>query len=298
MSGTGEQPPVERRWKIPSRTYETGRFPLLMGIVNVTPDSFSDGGAYFDPALAVEQAVRLVEDGADILDIGGESTRPGATPVPVSDELDRVIPVIRGLAGRVNVPISIDTTKAEVARQALEAGAEIVNDISGLTFDPDIIDVCRGSGAGVVCMHIQGTPQTMQDDPRYGDVVEEICSHLLARIADLVDRGLAEESIVTDPGIGFGKTADHNLELLASVGRFRELGRPVLVGHSRKGFLKRLLGRPVDERLAGSLGVSIALAAQHTDILRVHDVAATRDALSAWHTITAGRQNQRADGDG
>jgi dihydropteroate synthase len=256
-----------------------------MGIVNVTPDSFSDGGQFLDPDAAVRHALALVEEGADILDVGAESTRPGSLPVSLDEELRRLIPVIERLSRESRIPISVDTTKAEVARRALEAGARIVNDISGLTLDPEMPSVCRDFGAGVICMHIRGTPQTMQDDPRYDDVVEEVCQHLERRLDELEEAGVAREQVVIDPGIGFGKTAQHNLEILSNVRRFRELGRPVLIGHSRKRFLGKVLGRPVEERTYGTLGVSLALAQQHVDILRVHDVRATRDALLAWQAI-------------
>ena len=262
----------------------------LMGIVNVTPDSFSDGGQFDSVSAVVEHALRLVEEGADILDIGGESTRPGAAPVSLDEELRRVVPVVRELARQTQTPISIDTSKAEVARQCLEAGAAIVNDISGLTFDADMPHVCRESSCGVIVMHIQGTPQTMQADPHYDDVVAEVCRHFSRRLEDLEAAGIARERIVLDPGIGFGKTAEHNLELLSHIADLHTLGRPVLIGHSRKRFLKKVLGREVEERNAGTLGVSIALAAQGTDILRIHDVRATRDALLAWQTVLNNRR--------
>ena len=186
-------------------------------------------------------------------------------------------------------PISIDTSKAEVARQCLAAGAVIVNDISGLTFDDDMPRICRESSCGVIVMHIHGTPQTMQVDPRYDDVVTDVCRHFSRRLDDLEAAGIARERIVLDPGIGFGKSAEQNLELLSHIATFHTLGRPVLIGHSRKRFLKKVLGREIEERNAGTLGVSIALAAQGTDILRVHDVRATRDALLAWRTVLEGR---------
>jgi len=259
-----------------------------MGIVNVTPDSFSDGGNFLAAQSAVEHALKLVEDGADILDIGGESTRPGAEPVSQDEELRRVVDVIAQLRPRTDRLISIDTTKAEVARLALAAGADIVNDISGLTFEPEIVDVCAGSDCGVICMHIRGTPQTMQDDPVYDDVVSEVCTFLSDRLADLESRGVTPERVVTDPGIGFGKTAQHNVELLSNIAQLRALGRPVLIGHSRKRFLAKVLGRPVEERMAGTLGVAIAAASQSADIIRVHDVQQTKDALLAWHAIRNG----------
>jgi dihydropteroate synthase len=273
------------RWRIRGTAFTLGERPLLMGILNVTPDSFSDGGHFADPAAAVAHAADLVTQGADILDIGGESTRPGAEPVSLEDELQRVIPVIERVAGQCSIPISVDTYKAEVARQALQAGAHIVNDISGLQFDPQMVDVCHEFSAGVVCMHIQGTPQTMQAAPHYDEVVREIVHYFEERQAWLLSQGLTADQLVFDPGIGFGKTAEHNLDILSHIAEFRRLGRPVLIGHSRKRFLKRVLGRAVDELQFGTVGVSIALAAQGVDILRVHDIAATRDALLAWDTV-------------
>ncbi|RMG39093.1 MAG: dihydropteroate synthase [Planctomycetota bacterium] len=265
-----------------------------MGIVNVTPDSFSDGGRFLDPVRAVEHGLELAAQGARILDVGGESTRPGAVPVPESEELRRVVPVIRRLRGHLDsagyrdVVISVDTTKSGVAERALDAGAEIVNDISGLTFDDRMPAVCAAHGVGVVCMHIRGTPQTMQNDPRYDDVVREVAAFLRHRTERLVAEGIDREAIVIDPGIGFGKTAAHNLELLRSVGDLLALRRPVLIGHSRKRFLKYLLGRPVEERLAGTLGVSIALAEAGVHVLRVHDVGAVRDAIAAYRAVKRG----------
>ncbi|MBS0261735.1 MAG: dihydropteroate synthase [Planctomycetes bacterium] len=260
-----------------------------MGIVNVTPDSFSDGGHFLDPARGLEQALRLVDEGARIIDIGGESTRPGSAPVELQAELDRTLPVIERLAQAHPVLISIDTTKAPVAEAALAAGAHIVNDISGLTFDPRMPQVCAASGAGVICMHIRGTPATMQDDPTYTDVVGEVAEFLNGRLLDLEQAGISREQVVLDPGIGFGKTAEHNVALLANIARFHQLGRPVCIGHSRKRFLKRLLGRPVDERVYGTVGVSLAVALQGAEIIRVHDVAATRDAVLACQAILQAR---------
>lgn len=283
MSGFSQDRP--RPWEIRGRTLTAAAGPLIMGIVNVTPDSFSDGGRFLDVGAACEQARQLAAEGADLLDIGGESTRPGAEQVPADDELRRVIPVVERIVGAVSIPVSIDTTKAAVAKEALRAGAHIVNDISGLTFDPEMIRVCAEYEAGVICMHIQGTPQTMQADPQYGDVVAEVREFLRARLAALEAEGIPRQRIALDPGIGFGKTAEHNLSLLANIARLHELGRPVCVGHSRKRFLKKILGRPVDERLFGTVGVSVALALQGTEILRVHDVAATRDAIVACRAV-------------
>ncbi len=272
-------------WIVRDRRVEITPLPWIMGIVNATPDSFSDGGQFLDSSRAVDQAQHLAEEGAQIIDVGGESTRPGAAPVAKADELRRVLPVVAELAKRSSVLISVDTTKADVARAALDAGAHIVNDISGLTFDPEMPAVCAAARAGVVCMHIRGTPQSMQEDPRYEDVVVEVCQFLERCLVELERQGIAREQVVIDPGIGFGKTASHNLEILGSIKRFRELGRPVCIGHSRKRFLKKLLGRPVDERSFGTVGVSVAVALQGAEILRVHDVAATRDAVLACQAV-------------
>lgn len=252
-----------------------------MGIVNTTPDSFSDGGQFLDPSEAVDRALRLQAEGAGILDVGGESTRPGATPVPENEEVRRVLPVIEQIVARSHLPVSVDTTKAEVARLALAAGAEIVNDISGLTFDPRMIEVCAEAQAGILCMHIQGTPATMQQAPTYTHVVTEVAAFLQNRLDELRQAGIPPERVALDPGIGFGKTATHNLELLQSISTLRELGRPLCIGHSRKRFLQKLLAREVDERLFGTVGVSVAAALQGAELIRVHDVAASRDAITA-----------------
>jgi dihydropteroate synthase len=277
---------MKHRWTLKTRDLTRSHLPLLMGILNVTPDSFSDGGQFQIVENAIARAVQMEADGADIIDIGGESTRPGAEPVALEEELRRTIPVIRELATQIKIPISIDTTKAEVARQALEAGAEIVNDISGLTFDPDMLEVCRLHDAGICLMHIQGTPQTMQKNPTYADVVKEVTEFLQQQVDRCLMAGILPERMSVDPGIGFGKTADHNMQLMKSVARLqRELQRPVLIGHSRKRFLSKILGRSVDERESGTIGVSIALAEQGVDILRIHDVRSVRDAIVAWDTV-------------
>jgi dihydropteroate synthase len=272
-------------WSFRGQTWELGGFPKLMGIVNVTPDSFSDGGQFLNPRRAIEQCERLVAEGADLLDVGGESTRPGAVPVGEAEEIRRVVPVIAEVARRVSVPISIDTTKAAVAERALDAGAAIVNDISGLRFDPRLPEVCARSQAGVVCMHMQGTPQTMQIEPHYQDIVREVANYFAERLAALESCGIPRERVVIDPGIGFGKTPVHNLTLLKSVARFRALGRPILIGHSRKRFLAKLLGRTLDETSAATLGVAVAAALAGADFLRNHDVRATRDALLACWAV-------------
>jgi dihydropteroate synthase len=280
-------------WTFRGQTWRVGGFPKLMGIVNVTPDSFSDGGLFLDLPRAVDRCLQLAAEGADLIDLGGESTRPGAEPVGEEEELRRVEPVIAAVASRISVPISVDTTKAAVAERALDAGAVIVNDVSGLLFDRRMPEVCAGAQAGVVVMHRQGTPQTMQIDPRYGDVVREVADYLAERLAALEACGIARERVVIDPGIGFGKTPDHNLKILKSIPRFRALGRPVLIGHSRKRFLGKILGRKLDESSAATIGVALAAALSGADILRVHDVAATRDALSACRAVLGdvGAQN-------
>jgi len=274
-----------RIWRINGATHHWANDPWLMGIVNVTPDSFSDGGQHDSVASAVEQAHRLVEQGAQLIDIGGESTRPGAEPVSQQVELDRVIPVIEQLAPEVDVPISIDTTKAVVAQEALSVGASVINDVSALTFDQQMVNVCAGSECGVIIMHMRGTPQTMQANPVYDDVLADVVNYLKQRLDALETAGVAADRVVVDPGIGFGKTAAHNLELLQNISALHSLERPVLIGHSRKRFLAKLLGKPVDERLAGTIGVSIALAEQQTEILRVHDVGAVKDAITAWSAV-------------
>jgi dihydropteroate synthase len=251
-----------------------------MGIVNVTPDSFSDGGHHDIPEHGLAHALKLIDDGADLLDIGGESTRPGAAPVPLEEELRRVVPVVRELAKRTAVPLSIDTSKAEVARQCIDAGAQIINDVTALAGDPAMPVLACSTSAGIVLMHMQGTPQTMQLDPRYGDVVNEILTFFQARLQALTDLGIAAERMVLDPGIGFGKTVEHNMQLLAQLEDFAGLGRPVCLGVSRKKFFGKLLDRPVGERLAGSLAVAcFAMCRGAAQIFRVHDVKETRDAV-------------------
>ncbi len=285
-------------WRTSRRALEIGRRPLVMGILNVTPDSFSDGGRFVAPGqqltssqtleLAVEAALKMQADGADLIDIGGESTRPYSDPVDADIEIERVVPVIERLADRLAIPISVDTSKATVANAAIQAGAEIVNDVSGLEGDPEMPAVVVESLAGVCVMHMQGNPQTMQDDPSYGDVVEEIERYLLARRQACLDLGIEPERICLDPGIGFGKTHDHNLTLLRATSRFASLGSPILIGHSRKGFIRKVLDR--NERcskddynpMAGTLAVSLAVAAAGAHVIRVHDVAETVQALDLF----------------
>jgi dihydropteroate synthase len=250
-----------------------------MGVVNVTPDSFSDGGEFLDPDAAIAHGERLIAEGAHILDIGGESTRPGSDPVDADEELRRVLPVIEGLAdGRA--PISIDTTKAEVARRALEAGATIVNDVSALRFDAELAGVVADAGCECCLMHMLGEPRTMQQDPRYDDVVADVRAFLEERMAFAVAEGVAEERIWLDPGIGFGKTLEHNLELLRRLDEIVAIGRPVVIGTSRKSFLGKLTGASEKERLPGTIATNVIALERGATVFRVHDVAAAADALT------------------
>jgi len=250
-----------------------------MGIVNVTPDSFSDGGKHFDPARAIDGALKLIADGSAILDIGGESTRPYSSPVDAEEELRRVLPVVQSICRQSQTPVSIDTSKAIVAQAAIDAGAEIINDITGLEGDPAMAALAASTNVGVCAMHMQGTPRTMQDDPRYEEVVSDIARYLQLRRDALLAAGIQRERICLDPGIGFGKTHQHNLTLLANAHRFHALGCPLLVGHSRKGFIGKVLGDKEADRTAGTVGASLSLARQGVQLLRVHDVAAVRQAL-------------------
>ncbi len=259
--------------------------PKVMAVLNLTPDSFSDGGRIASLDDAVNRAVELVALGADLLDLGGESSRPGAEPVPVDEELRRVIPTIEAVASRVAVPVSIDTTKPEVARQALEAGAVIINDISALEADPAMRDVAASTGAGIVLMHMRGNPRTMQIDPRYDDVVGEICDYLARRIEWAEAGGIPRDRIAIDPGIGFGKTTAHNLETLRNLHRFASLGCVILVGTSRKGFLGKITGRALSERATASAVSSLAACVAGASVARVHDVAPLVDAIRVWTAL-------------
>jgi dihydropteroate synthase len=256
----------------------------LMGVVNVTPDSFSDGGLYLDAGTAVAHGRELAQEGAEILDIGGESTRPGAEAVSEAEELRRVVPVILGLSD-VGCDLSVDTSKASVAAAALDAGAAIVNDVTALRGDPAMASLCAERGATVVLMHMLGEPRTMQDDPSYDDVVAEVKAFLAVRLEAGVAAGIAEERIWLDPGIGFGKTAAHNMELLRRLGELRELGRPLVVGASRKSFIGKVDGSAAGERLGGTIASSVLAAAEGAEVLRVHDVAEVRQALAVATSI-------------
>ena len=265
------------------RELELGHRTCIMGVVNVTPDSFSDGGQFFDRDIAVAHGIRLAEEGADILDIGGESTRPFSESVSVGEEIDRVVPVIEQIAARVEIPVSIDTTKAEVARKAIEAGATIVNDVSALRFDPGLATVAVENDAPLILMHMLGDPGTMQADPKYDDVVGDIMSFLADAVERAVSFGVSRDKLVVDPGIGFGKTIDHNLSLIKHLDRFADLGLPVLIGTSRKAFIRKTLAEaPGEEPAPRSSEVAIGTQAtvatailNGAHIVRVHDVAPT-----------------------
>jgi dihydropteroate synthase len=258
----------------PGLDLELGSSVRIMGILNITPDSFSDGGRFLKTDDAIRQAETLAEEGADLIDIGGESSRPGAAAVPIEEEIRRVVPIIEQLVKRLSIPISIDTTKAEVARRALAAGARIINDISALRFDPEMAPLAARDGVPVVLMHMQGTPKDMQVHPVYADVVREISAFFETRIRFAEQSGISRERIVLDPGIGFGKTIDHNLEILARLDEFRSLGRPLLIGPSRKSFIGQVLGLPVEERLEGTAAAAAVGILNGASIIRVHDVRA------------------------
>lgn len=258
--------------------------PVIMGVLNVTPDSFSDGGRFLSPADALERALRMEAEGADIIDIGGESTRPGADEVPWEQELERVVPIIEALTGRVDVAVSIDTSKPHVMREAVAAGAVIINDVHALR-TAGALEVASELGAGVCLMHMQGTPRTMQASPSYDDVVSEVRAFLEDRVQACLRAGIARNSLIVDPGFGFGKRLEHNLELLRGLGRLCEMGLPVLAGLSRKSFVGKITGSGIDDRAFGSVAFALAAVAEGASIVRVHDVKATADALKVWQAV-------------
>lgn len=272
------------------KTFQCGRYnlpldrPYVMGIVNVTPDSFSDGGKFSNTDLAVEHALKLVEEGADILDIGGESTRPNAEPVPLQEELNRVIPVIQALQDRVKVPISIDTYKPEVMQAAIAAGADLVNDIKALQ-ENGAVEAVKNSNVGVCLMHMQGTPKTMQLDPHYDDVVTEVKTFLNHRLQILLDAGVEKNRILLDPGFGFGKTREHNIRLVKELDQLLDLGQPLLVGLSRKSVLGKLTGGDESQRLHASVAAAVVSAMKGAHFVRVHDVSATVEAMKVVAAI-------------
>ena len=272
-------------WRAGDRAWEFPRSPLIMGIVNVTPDSFSDGGQHATTEAAVAHALQLAAEGADLLDIGGESTRPGALAVTEAEELARVIPVIEQLANQTDAALSIDTQKPAVAEAALAAGAVVINDIAANRTDPQMWQIAVAARAGYVAMHMQGTPQTMQDAPAYTEVVTEVRAFFDERLERFNEAGLNAEQVLFDPGIGFGKTVEHNLALLAGLERFKKMKRPLLVGASRKSFIGHLTGAAVEDRLAGSLACACRAAEAGAGVLRVHDVKETNQALQTWKAI-------------
>jgi dihydropteroate synthase len=274
--------------RVGDRVLPTSSRCLVMGVVNVTPDSFADGGRYLDPRAAVARGLTLAAEGADLLDVGGESTRPGATYVDEAVELDRVLPVIEGLAAATEVPISIDTRKAAVARAALAAGAAMVNDVSAGRDDPELLAVAADAGVPLVLMHMQGTPATMQDNPGYHDVLAEVEAFLQERCAAAEAAGVAPDALVVDPGIGFGKRDEHNYALLAGLARLTRLGHPVMVGTSRKGFIGRALDLPVDERLEGTAATVVWAVERGARIVRVHDVAPILRTVRMTEALLAG----------
>ncbi len=268
MTNSGIDSPYQ--FRLGSVAYDFTSRTHIMGILNVTPDSFSDGGKYADTKHAVERALKMIDEGADIIDVGGESTRPGSDPVSIDEELRRVIPVIEELSDKTLIPISVDTYKSEVAKRALQAGACIVNDISGLAFDPAMLTMAASHGATVVIMHMRGTPKTMQNEPAYNDVVREVIEFLDQQSRKALAAGIRQ--IMVDPGLGFGKTLKHNIALMQNLMDFRQLGRPVLVGPSRKSFLGTILDLPVDERLEGTAAAVALCIRNGASIVRVHDV--------------------------
>ncbi len=273
------------RWQLRTGQIDFGRLPVLMGIVNVTPDSFSDGGKFTDVNAAVDHALQLITDGAGIIDIGGESTRPYSAAISETEELKRTVKVVQGIHEQTSTPISIDTTKSKVASECIAAGAEIINDVTGLEGDGNMPAIAADTKAGVCAMHMQGTPQTMQDDPAYDNIVEDIFVYLKQRRQALLDIGIDRDRICLDPGIGFGKTHQHNLDLIAGMERFHDLDCPILVGHSRKGFIARVLGDKSADRAAASAGVAIELTRKGVQVIRVHDVKVVCDAIRLFDAV-------------
>lgn len=267
----------------------------IMGVLNVTPDSFSDGGRYVNPDAAVAHALSMVEQGADVLDIGAESTKPGAVPIDEAEERRRLIPIVRAICRQTTIPVSIDTTKASIAQQALDVGAALINDISALRFDARMGDVVAKSGAGLILMHMQGNPQTMQDAAQYTNVVEEVRDFLKTRLDAAQKAGIHPDRILLDPGIGFGKNCQHNLVLQDRLDAFHTLGRPLVVGVSRKAFIGKILGRPIDERLMGTAGAVAVAVMKGARIVRVHDVGPIRDVVKMIEAIQSHRQSAGAD---
>ncbi|MGD2215743.1 MAG: dihydropteroate synthase [Gemmatimonadales bacterium] len=281
-------------WRTARRVFDLEK-PLLMGVLNVTPDSFSDGGRFFGHDEALKRLEELRAEGADIVDIGGESTRPGASPVSEEEELRRVLPAIEAAVGRLELPVSIDTTKVGVARSALDAGAEVINDISGLRFDGELAELAAASGAGLVLMHSRGEPRTMQRDVHYDDLMGEIVKELGESIKRALAAGCRTEQLVVDPGIGFGKTAEHNLAIINELGRVVELRYPVLIGPSRKSFIGKTLGLEVGERLEATIAACVVALLRGARLFRVHDVIEARRALDMAEAIVRGSSGAGPD---
>jgi dihydropteroate synthase len=276
-------------WQCGKYKLDTSHKILVMGILNVTPDSFSDGGRYLDPQTAVEQGLRMAEEGADIIDIGGESTRPGAQKVSLDQELQRVLPVIERLALKLKLPVSIDTYKSKVAEKALQAGASIVNDISGLNFDPEMAGTVSAYKAGLVLMHIKGTPENMQTNPQYDDLLDEVGSYLKASIKTAAEAGIMHKALSLDPGIGFGKTVEQNLSLIRNLEYFKKFNCPLVVGVSRKSFIGKLNNDiPAGERLPGSLAAALLAVQNGASVIRCHDVRETVQALTVYQAVKTG----------
>ena len=271
--------------EIKGKIFNFGEKSFVMGILNITEDSFSDGGKYINADKAIERALKMVEDGADILDIGAESTRPGAIPVSEEEELERIVPIVEKLSKLVKVPISIDTYKSEVAKHSLRAGANIINDITGLKGESTMAEVVSDNDAYVIIMHMQGTPQTMQSNPEYQDVVSDICLDLKESFSIAEIAGIKKEKVIIDPGIGFGKSTNHNLEIIKRVGEFKIFGAPILIGASRKSMIGNVLNLPVNERVEGSLAVAAASVMNGASIIRVHDVKETKRTLTMIDSI-------------
>lgn len=271
-------------FKSRTREWSLGKRTIIMGILNVTPDSFSDGGKFFDKGMAIERAFEMIEEGADWIDIGGESTRPGAKPVTATDEIKRVVPVIEALATK-GATVSVDTTKVDVAKAAIEAGAEIVNDVSALTMDKDMAAVCASMGAPVILMHMRGTPATMQLDTAYKDLIGEVYDYLAERVEAAVSAGIGRDKIIIDPGIGFGKSGEGNLELIKNLAEFRSMGLPILIGASRKSFIGKTIGAAMEDRVTGTLAAHTVALMNGANILRVHDVRQARKAADMTDAI-------------
>lgn len=287
MGSSSASVPTASVWRFGKRSLDLSARPCVMGILNVTPDSFSDGNRYKSVAAAITAAMQMVADGADIIDVGGESTRPNAAPVSADEELQRVIPVIEQLSGRVPVPISIDTWKSSVAAAALQAGAEIVNDISAMTFDPRMAEIVAGADAGLVLMHTRGAPAEMQKNTAYADIVAEIAVYLQGAIDRAVSAGVQRERLVVDPGIGFGKNVSGNLEIIRRLRELATLQRPLLIGTSRKAFIGATLGREVKDRLFGTAATVAVALMNGASIFRVHDVRAVRDTVDMVYAINS-----------